>query len=234
MSFNHKKYDNATTSRFRLIHRNGSRAGLTLVELAMVIFALSILFSILFGLFYNISQVANEGRQSIIEKKNAILALEVIRSSLNRTFYFKNEKRLVFFGQTFGETTDRKDTLTFAAVHPGSELSGIPSVREVSFYTKQSNDSSRWTLMKREDAPVDHKPGEGGAHYVLLENIQSLVFRYSGDGVTWEDTWDSRKKKEIPRLIQIRFVAVIDGKEQVFESLSNPGVFAIEKEGFLN
>lgn len=209
-----------------------SRRGFTLVELSIAILALSVMFTILFGFYYSISKISREGTPGATDRASVIQALNHIRSSISNTFFIKDVDRIVFVGKKGGSSgEERKDTLTFASVNPGAEYIGIASVREVSFYTKEISQGFG-TLYIREDSMVDTNPGEGGGHYPLAKNIQSLVFRYSADGVNWLEEWSSKKTKDVPRLIQVRITAKIGNSIQRFETLASPGIHDVRQKSF--
>lgn len=206
------------------------RSGFTLVELSVAILALSVLFTILFGFFYSISRISKEGTPGASRRARAIYALNHIRTSINNSFYIKNVEQIVFVGKSGGSSGDeRKDTLTFASVNPGAEKVGIATVREVSYYVNDITNGFG-TIYIREDTPVDMNPGEGGGHYPLAGDIQSLVFRYSADGVNWLEEWNSKKKKDIPRLVQIRITSKIGNSIQKFETLASPGLHDVRQK----
>ena len=124
--------------------------------------------------------------------------------SLLPSSVYRRFKRLVFVGRSTGAGDDRRDRLTFACVHPGAEKLGVPAVREVSFYLKGTEELEKgFTLMRREDQTVDDKPGAGGAHYPLLENVLSLEFHYTLNGKDWKNDWHHGNRHNIPRLVRI-------------------------------
>ena len=43
---------------------------------------------------------------------------------------------------------------------------------------------------------------EGGTEYEITDKVVSLQLRYSSDGTTWYDDWDS-KAKSYPKLVEI-------------------------------
>ncbi len=206
--------------------KRSGRSGFTLVELSIVILVLSMLFTILFGFFFNISEMARQQHGSIDSHRRAILAMEIVRENIERTFYIPDVIRVVFAGRKNEEHSHRLDRLTFASVHPGAEATGSAAVREVSFYVKKSdNEKEGGILIKREDTMVDDHPGNGGVHLPLLDHVSEFSLRYSADGVTWVDEWNSKKKKGVPRLVQIRISVTRNDKNEIYESLVSPGIF---------
>ena len=212
--------------RFRISGRSRGRSGLSLVELSVVILVLGILFSILFGVFFGVSRITKRASPISLGKQRALLALENIRGSLSQTYYHRDIKRLVFVGKKAGPKDNRRDRLTFAAVHQGAAAIGAAAIREVSFYIRDSNDQEGGgILMRREDQMVDDQPGTGGAHYELLANVVSLEFGYSLNGRKYEDEWHHENYRRIPRLVKIRLRVKIGKQVHRFETLAYIGLY---------
>ena len=202
------------------------RSGFTLVELSIVILVLSILFTMIFGVFFGVAQITSAESPVSLAKQQALLSLENLRSSINQTYYHRDIKRLVFVGRRHGAGDRRQDSLTFASVHPGAETLGVPAVREVSFYFKESGKGDgTGTLMRREDQLVDKYPGQGGAHYPLLTDVASLKFEYSLNGKDFKDEWHHEEFRRVPRLVRISLQVKIAGVVQRFETLSYTGLY---------
>lgn len=206
----------------------GTRAGFTLVEISIAILVLSILFTIMFGIYFGINRIITQSAPSALARKNALLALEMMRSSINQTYFHRDLERIVFVGKREGGGETHTDRLTFAAVHPGAESVGAPAVREVSFYLEEERDTgyneTTYTLFRREDQMVDDEPGEGGAHYPVLKHVVSLQLKYSLSGRDWRDDWNSKETRRIPRLIQIQLRVKIGSNTQKFETLAYTGL----------
>ena len=204
------------------------RAGFTLVELSIAILVLSILFTIMFGIYFGIQRIITQSSPSALARKDTLLALEMMRSSINQTYFHRDLERLVFVGKRVGGGQSRQDRLTFAAVHPGAEALGTPAVREVSFYLEEERDTeyseTTYTLVRREDQLVDKDPGEGGAHYRVLKHVVGLQLKYSLSGRDWRDEWNSKETRRVPRLIQIQLRVKIGNRTQKFETLAYTGL----------
>lgn len=204
-----------------------SRSGFTLAELAIFVLLLSMLFTVMFGSFFGVSRIIKTASPRSRELADATLALEILRSTVGQTYYHPDAERIIFFAHQDRATNTER--LTFAAVHPVGGT-GSSMVREVSFYLKEMPDRSptgdKWYyLMKREEEPVDKLPGEGGLHYVILSRVTALKFRYSLNGREWQDKWNTKQSRRIPRLIQIQLSVFVSGKPRTFETLASPGVY---------
>lgn len=216
----------------KLINRPGFKykraGGFTLVELALVMLFLGLFLTLLFTVSLQTSRLTRTTYKSA--RKNALIyrAFQHIILSLNNAFFVENHKHLIFRGKKEGGADFRTDRLSFASADPYSSPQNQESeVKEVSFYLKQAPDSTDYRLIKREASPVDEKPLEGGAHYVLLENVASLEFRYgrrlSSD--SFEEEWDSALKKRMPQKIEVKLtVNQANGQQLTLTGLALPGM----------
>jgi len=201
------------------------RKGLTLLELSLVIFAFSILLLVMFSFFLSTSDLTREFAPESQERQKAMLALELLRSSISRAYFMPNAERLVFVSKRGSGDQLRRDRITFASYRPGSESTGQGGVHEISFYVKDAKSAGDedGTLMCREDEHVDDKPGEGGKHYPVLTNVVSLVLKHSLNGSNWQEDWSTKKTKKLPLLVRIELRVRIGGKIHLYESVASPG-----------
>ncbi|MCB1178917.1 MAG: prepilin-type N-terminal cleavage/methylation domain-containing protein [Leptospiraceae bacterium] len=213
----------------KLFLRNKSRfrKGITLIELAIVIAILSVLFAGIFGAYYSAIRITKSSSpKNGTDRQSILYALENIRSTLTQTFFAEGHRRLIFIGKKDGLLGQRTDKVVFAANHPNAEETGKPAIREVAFYCKEMGSGSElYYLIRREDEMVDRTPESGGVEHVLLEHVKSFQLKYSQRGDKWVDEWSSRDMKQIPKLIRIEIVALVGNNEIKYESLANPGLF---------
>lgn len=202
------------------------RNGFTLIEISIVVMILGVIFVGIFSTYYTSLRISRESSSSGgAAKRDILLAIENIRSTISMTYFHQTQRRLIFIGKNEGRGTDRKDRLDFAATHPNSEETSMPEVREVSFYLKPMPDNSGYNLLiRREDEMVDRYPKSGGTEYTLLTYVKSFQLRYSRTGTKWEDEWDSKLTKSIPRLIRIELIVNSGKKEVRYETLAFPGI----------
>ncbi|MCB1315717.1 MAG: hypothetical protein KDK27_07165, partial [Leptospiraceae bacterium] len=222
MRFRRRKVD--VTASFHL--RSGTRAGFTLAEMAIVILLVGMLFTMMFAVLISLVDITSMAAPASKMKAKAFLALDNMRSSLNQTYYHSGLPNIWFVGRKNSGCSQRCDQLTFAAVHPYSADLAQPAVREVSFYLKQMDGQpDLYRLMRREDSGIDEEPGEGGLHYELTDNVVSLEFRYTLNGLDYYEEWDSTRRPRMPRIIQIRLVVKINERLYSFETLARPGLY---------
>ncbi len=201
------------------------KKGFTLIEIAIVILVLSILFVVLFGVNFTVSKISKNSSHIAQKRTQVIHVLNMIQSSIRLVYYYPEQYKTVFFGKSNGIENSRSDQVTFTSILPGSELSGGGTVGEVSYYLKKDNIMDTGKLYRREENIVDESPYSGGAHYLLLDNVVSFHIQYSINGVDWQDNWSSRTTRRIPRMIKTKIIVKIAGKEEIFETLSIPGVY---------
>lgn len=210
-----------------MLQNTNIRRGLTLIEIAIVVALLSVLFTGIFTTFFMALKISREsdppGGSS---RKDILQAIENIRSAISRTYFFESQKRLVFVGKNEGVAGGRLDRIVLSTAHPNSEDTGKPSVRETSFYLKKMEDTleDRYYLIRREDDMVDDFPLTGGVEHVLLEDVKSFQLLYSERGDKWLEEWNSTANKKIPRLVRIEIIALVGRKYLKYESLAHPGI----------
>ncbi len=201
------------------------RKGLTLAELAIVILLMSMLFTLLFSTYFTAARMDKNASPENRARTTAILALDLLQTSLNQAYYLPELDHLVFYGKSEGSGDKRSDVISFATVFPGSDEVGLPAVREVSYYLKRDDVSAPGILYRREDQNVDLEPYTGGIHYRVLENVESFKLSYSLNGREWVDNWSTKATRRLPRLIRIEILVRVGDRLERFESLASPGLY---------
>ncbi|HNH10006.1 MAG TPA: type II secretion system protein GspJ [Leptospiraceae bacterium] len=203
------------------------RRGVTLIELAVVMAVLGVLFVGIFSAYHTSLKIsrASDPKHGT-SRQNIFFALENIRSTFAQIYLIEGQRRLVFIGKNEGVQNQRLDRVVFAANHPNSEETGRPSVREVSFFLRPMKQNSEfYYLIRREDEMVDRDPESGGIEHILLDHVVSFQLKYSQRGDKWVDEWNSRDTKKIPKLIRIEIIALVGDTDMKYEALANPGMF---------
>ncbi|MDZ4726734.1 MAG: type II secretion system protein GspJ [Leptospira sp.] len=202
------------------------RKGFTLIEISIVVMVLGSIFSGIFMVFYTSNNIAKKGAaQKGANRKEILYAVENIRSSLARTYFIDNQRRVLFVGKSEGAPGERNDRIVFCSSNPNAEEEDSASVREVSFYLRKMQNPKRpdlFYLIRREDEMVDNFPTQGGIEHILLENVKSFQLKYSERGEKWVEDWNSRTTKKIPRLIRIEIVSLAGNAFLKYESLAHP------------
>ncbi|TGK13251.1 prepilin-type N-terminal cleavage/methylation domain-containing protein [Leptospira stimsonii] len=202
------------------------RNGFTLIEISIVVMILGVIFTGIFSTYYTALKISRESSSpGGASKRDILLAIENVRSTISMAYFHQTQRRLIFVGKNDGRGIDRKDRLDFAATHPNSEETSMPEVREVGFYLKPMPDQPDYNfLIRREDEMVDRYPKSGGTEYTLLSHVKSFQLKYSRTGAKWEDEWDSKLTKVLPRLIRIEMIVNSGKKEVRYETLAFPGI----------
>ncbi|WP_420908952.1 type II secretion system protein GspJ [Leptospira bandrabouensis] len=194
--------------------------------MSIVVMILGVIFTGIFSTYYTSLRISRESSSpGGAAKRDILLAMENIRSTLAMTYFHQTQRRLIFIGRNDGRGLDRRDRLDFAATHPNSEETSMPEVREVSFYLKPMLDTpDYYALIRREDEMVDRYPKSGGTEDTLLNHVKSFQLKYSRTGAKWEDEWDSKLTKVLPRLIRVEMIVNTGKKEVRYETLAFPGI----------
>ncbi|MCG9874234.1 MAG: type II secretion system protein GspJ [Leptospiraceae bacterium] len=212
--------------KLKSLHGRKFRKGLTLIEISIVVMLVSMLFIEVFASYFFSLKIAREADPPGGVTRTALIqSIENLRLSFTRTYFFENQKRLLFVGKSEGASGIRRDKVSFASSNPNSEELNEPSVKEVSFYLKRmENKTDLFSLIRREDDMVDNFPLTGGTEHVLIDNVKSFQLKYSERGDKWLDEWNSKSNKKIPRLIRIEIIALVGNEFLKYESLAHPGI----------
>lgn len=205
----------------------GIRKGLTLIELSIVVALLGVIFTGIFSTYYTSLKISrNSAPSGGVSRQDIFFALENVRSTFAQTYFVDGHRNLIFIGKTDGVQGGRRDSVVFAANHPNAEEIGAPAIREVAFFLKPMPEKpEEFYLMRREDEMVDREPQSGGIEHILLEHVLSFQLKYSQRGDKWQDEWDTKDFKKIPKLIRIEIIALVGDTEMKYESLAHPGIF---------
>jgi general secretion pathway protein J len=89
------------------------------------------------------------------------------------------------------------------------------------FLDKDPDDNQKNAVMRREQAPIDDEPTEGGTEQVLIEDVKQLSFEfYDPKEDRWEEEWDADgmdQKNRLPMFVSIKIIAPgPSGKEETF------------------
>ena len=180
-------------------------SGFTLVEVLISLTILGTIFAIMWGSF----STANRMREIATTRYDRIRAIHTsmrrMQREISMAFVSKigqtptNEQLEETYVTAFIGGHDRLDFTNFA--HMRTRVDEVASEQaEISYYLRSERGADgqlQDNLVRREQAPIDGDPEEGGTIFVLLEDVESLTFDYwrpdreiAGDA--WEREWDSR------------------------------------------
>ena len=95
-----------------------------------------------------------------------------------------------------------------AFVFPSAALNANPSVLQarsfmVSYFVERSSTGLDYTLYRSEDMFIDYKNPFRGVAVPLLRFVDEFKVEGSNNGVDYEETWDYKTRRQIPRYIRI-------------------------------
>jgi prepilin-type N-terminal cleavage/methylation domain-containing protein len=184
--------------------------GFTLVEVLISLTLLATIMAILWGTFSNAYRMRDLANEKYDRYRGVQAALRRMQREISMAFVTKigeiptNEAGIVTY-QTAYQTAfigseDRIDFTNFA--HVRTRMGQAASEQaEISYFLRsvRADDGRlRHDLTRREQAPIDGDPEEGGTLLTLLEDVESIEFEYwrpdreiAGDA--WERDWDTRE-----------------------------------------
>ncbi len=190
-------------------NRNGN--GFTLIE---VLLAVSILAFIVSAVYMSFSTAGRSVEQAEAIRDSTDLARTLlikmsdeIANAYVIPYSTTNVIPTIFFGKKddagTGNETLRHDSLSLTTLRdPLSRRmnSKETDLWEVGYFFKEKADGTGYVLTRREKRELskDVPALEGGIEYEITDKVASLQFRYSSDGTTWYDEWDSRVKGNTP------------------------------------
>jgi type II secretory pathway component PulJ len=76
---------------------------------------------------------------------------------------------------------------------------------EVGYFFQERPDGRGRMLMRKEkrEHAKDVPAREGGIDYEITDAVEGLRLRYSADGSTWLDEWDTKQQGRLPRAVEI-------------------------------
>ena len=75
-----------------------------------------------------------------------------------------------------------------------------------SFQDKPDGTGRVLVRTEKRELSKDVPPLEGGVEYEITDQVEDLRYRYTNDGTTWRDEWDTRKQHGLPSVVEISLV----------------------------
>lgn len=207
-----------------MLHMN-KRNGFTLVELLIAIAILSIIMSVVYKSFY----ASTEGikRAEVVDDINSTARVIFLKlmDDINSA-YLDNSNKTIFVGDSKRDKDLPQDSLSLTS------LSNLRMVRdaketdlyETGYYLKEDYDYQRQekktSLFRREKKTIGIEPVlEGGEVYELTDEIAGIRFSYF-DGASWNDKWDSRITKALPKGVDVEIILFdADKRKRIFKTI---------------
>lgn len=201
------------------------RNGFTLVELLIAIAILSIIMSVVYKSFY----ASTEGikRAEVVDDINSTARVIFLKlmDDINSA-YLDNSNKTIFVGDSKRDKDLPQDSLSLTS------LSNLRMVRdaketdlyETGYYLKEDYDYQRQekktSLFRREKKTIGIEPVlEGGEVYELTDEIAGIRFSYF-DGASWNDKWDSRITKALPKGVDVEIILFdADKRKRIFKTI---------------
>jgi len=180
------------------------RRGFTLVELLIVIGLSGFIFTTLMAVYMQVKKLSYD-QTRVSSQSSAVIDLGVaISYDLENLIFEKYNVRQVFTVEKELHGGRRFDAFVF----PSAALNANPSVLQarsfmVSYFVERSATGLDYTLYRSEDMFIDYKNPFRGVAVPLLRFIDEFKVEGSNNGVDYEETWDYKTRRQIPRYIRI-------------------------------
>lgn len=185
-------------------------AGFTLIEVLLAVSILAFIVSVVYASFStssnNVKQAEKMRDSTDLARTLLIKMSDEITNAYVISPVISNVVPTIFFGKKEEVRTSseilRHDSLSLTTLtnwrRPNSKETDL---WEVGYFFKEKADGTGSVLMRREKRELsrDVPALEGGVEYEITDKVASLQFRYSPDGATWYDEWDSRTKGSNPQ-----------------------------------
>jgi prepilin-type N-terminal cleavage/methylation domain-containing protein len=180
------------------------RRGFTLVELLIVIGLSGFIFTTLMAVYMQVKKLSYD-QTRVSSQSSAVIDLGVaISYDLENLIFEKYNVRQVFTVEKELHGGRRFDAFVF----PSAALNANPSVLQarsfmVSYFVERSPTGLDYTLYRSEDMFIDYKNPFRGVAVPLLRFIDEFKVEGSNNGVDYEETWDYKTRRQIPRYIRV-------------------------------
>ena len=180
------------------------RRGFTLVELLIVIGLSGFIFTTLMAVYMQVKKLSYD-QTRVSSQSSAVIDLGVaISYDLENLIFEKYNVRQVFTVEKELHGGRRFDAFVF----PSAALNANPSVLQarsfmVSYFVERSSTGLDYTLYRSEDMFIDYKNPFRGVAVPLLRFVDEFKVEGSNNGVDYEETWDYKTRRQIPRYIRV-------------------------------
>jgi len=186
-------------------HREAASSGFTLIEVVLALTIFALMGGILYGAFslgHNAVE-KSEANSARNQKQRAIT--ELLGNYIRSTFPYKEsaQDQTVFF-------TGESDSVTFVSAY--SQAMGGRGMATIHL-SKEEDGDHRAALKVGETAPVRISAEAGAAgqsHSLTLQaDMREIRFAYldpQAEDEKWEDRWDGRERRVLPRAVGISFL----------------------------
>ena len=221
-----------------------SRAGLTLMEIALAVAILAVIATLTWGSIAR-SFDAYETVTDIDRRyHNVRVAMNRMSKELSMSFLdsdrrHRGKERMwkTIFKSESGSPFQQLHFTAFA--HEILRADSKESDQcEISYFGATDPDRpGQLNLMRREDPRIDREPTEGGRAYVLAENIKDFKVRFfDPKDDDWTDEWDTLDDEEyrgrLPTIVEITLV-IEDERKQELKFVTKTRINLVQELGTL-
>ena len=206
--------------------RRHSERGFTLMEALVAITILGLIGGLTFGTFGRVMDAreratAITGRYHQMRQAMGRMTREIGMAFLSQARDCSDIRSQTIFRGQRSNYGMRLDFTSFS--HFKMQVDAKESDQnELSYFISPDPEvASQKNLMRREPAPIDDRPAEGGHAQILAEDVEDLSFRfYDSKTDRWEDDWDQTSlgtRARLPKYVEISLTAAgPSGKKQKF------------------
>ncbi|MBN1946127.1 MAG: prepilin-type N-terminal cleavage/methylation domain-containing protein [Bradymonadales bacterium] len=193
-------------------------AGFTLVEVLISLTILATMMAIMWGAFGSAFRLRDQATAKYERLRTVQATMRRMQREISMAFVTKigetptNLQGEVTYTTAFIGESDRLDFTNFAHVRTRVGEAACEQA-EISYFLRRNRGPDgrlRQDLMRREQAPIDDDPEQGGVVYTMLEDVNAIEFEYwrpdreiAGDAWEWE--WDTRDNEitELPPRVRV-------------------------------
>jgi len=199
-------------------------SGFTLIEVIVALAITSMIMIMTYSAYHVITKSVWDLTEYTQFYEDVNLAILKIDKDITNIFYKRDDKKI----SLTGDIANNNSFINFVTVNykrfniqiDTKQEYPTSDIEEARYYLKESDDSSLFNLIKREDIFFDEEIETGGTNNILLKNVVSLKFQYRLRN-NWSDRWDSRRSNKYPLAIKTTLIVKdYKNKDQKFVFVS--------------
>ena len=200
------------------------RAGFTLVEMLISMTLLSLVMTLVYTSFGQVSTRALAMRDLLTEQQELRLLMRLVSDDiaaaqwLSRFSEKSNQLRTGIIADTQTLQGEEFTRIRFHAARPARFHRRLPpgmdpALHEVEYFVRPARDGDTLEMVRREDFYLDDDMDDGGLSVVVAENIKSFLVEFippraqgGGTEESWRKSWDSNtrnKGQRMPRALRL-------------------------------
>ena len=211
--------------------RRGARAaGFTLIELMAAVFLTTVVLSLAWAIFLNLSSGLETARERVRESRHALAILDRVARDLGGTYLLAKPPELdplfhpwVFLAESHTESPGSDRVKFITRSHRPRNPLGHGSDLAVVTYVLEHADGGRYVLTRSlspglpEELDREFPTGDDHHTMVVAEGVASFGVRFLNDQQEWVDEWDSSlitESGELPLVAEIDLALAPPGDEE--------------------